>query len=76
MPLVLEPISQPILCIPVYKQRLQHEDLQGTRLHPLNSYASMEAIPCSHQVNGAEAETEPQIPKIAVLQITLSLCEK
>lgn len=43
MPLVLELISQPILCIPVYKQWLQHEDLQGTQLHPLNSYACMEA---------------------------------
>lgn len=44
MPVVLELISQPIMCIPVYKQWLQHaENLQGTWLHPLNSYACLHA---------------------------------
>lgn len=44
MPVVLELISQPIMCIPVYKQWLQHaENLQGTWLHPLNSYARLHA---------------------------------
>lgn len=42
MPVVLELISQPIMCIPVYKQWLQHaENLQATSLHLLNSSACM-----------------------------------
>lgn len=72
MPVVLKLISQPIMCIPVYKQWLQHaENLWGVWEHPLNSSARLHVsnpgvifhvhTVCSRSRNQTPNTTAPQM---------------